>query len=161
VILYLLYQKYRFDNNSEYYLIKINERINRFKAGENEITFNADYKVMKNEIFSDRAFGNFYGIFNSFELLHKETQLSLHEHALIADLTDKRNEKIPKDIIELAKLEETINSFEAKNIFDFSRYTFQEGTPSFDPEKSKYTVARAEAYLQNYKLMSQLRISVI
>lgn len=91
MILYLLYQRYRFDNNSEYYLIKINERINRFKTGENELTFNADFKVMNNEIFSDRVFGNFYGIFNSFELLHKETQLSLHEHALIANLTDKKN----------------------------------------------------------------------
>lgn len=61
----------------------------------------------------------------------------------------------------MPKLEESIASFEASALFDFSRYTFQEGTVAFNPVESKYTMLRTAAYLENYKLVSQVRIGVV
>lgn len=47
----MLYHRHRFDANAQYYLIRINERINLFKSKQNPLTFNADFKVMSNILF--------------------------------------------------------------------------------------------------------------
>lgn len=132
----------------------------RFKSGVN-CSFNADFKVMRNELFESKGFGSFYGLFNSYELLQKEVHLTLHEQALIKSLLEKNGENLLANVAELPKLEESIATFDASALFDFSSYSFQEGGVAFNPEESKYTMFRAAAYLENYKLVSQVRIGVV
>lgn len=48
VINFLLYHRYRFEPNSEHYLLKINDSIAKFKSKERTLTFNADTKLMNN-----------------------------------------------------------------------------------------------------------------
>jgi hypothetical protein len=69
IVFFMLFHKYRFDNNSHYYLLRINKRISCFKNKQNPLTFNADFKVMANVLFNEYNFAEIYGIYNHYEVL--------------------------------------------------------------------------------------------
>ena len=92
IVFFMLFHKYRFDSNSHYYLLRINERINCFKNKQNPLSFNADFKVMANVLFNDYNFAEIYGIYNHYEVLQQEVNVYLHEQYFINQLLEKPND---------------------------------------------------------------------
>lgn len=103
VVLYFLYQKYRFYTGSDYYLQRINDRINKFVTKQKILTFNADSKVLANDLFEEFHFADFYGIFNSYKLLQAEVNLALHQSSTVNLLLQKNN--LPAELIGLKVIE--------------------------------------------------------
>ncbi len=104
VVHFMLFHKNRFDTNAHYYLLRINDRINSFKNKQNPLTFNADFKVMANVLFSDHHFAHLYGLYNHYELLQQEVSVYLHELHLINTLLDRNDEFSLENIDPLDKL---------------------------------------------------------
>jgi hypothetical protein len=92
IVFFMLFHKYRFDNNSHYYLLRINKRISCFKNKQNPLTFNADFKVMANVLFKEYNFAEIYGIYNHYEVLQYEVNVYLYEQYFINQLLEKPND---------------------------------------------------------------------
>lgn len=102
---FMLFLRGRFDSNAPNYLNSINDRILEAKNGQNPFTFNSDFKVMKNVLYSRRSFGEFYGIYNNYDVLLNEVQIYLQEANLINLFLEKStNVKVDS----LDKIEEAI-----------------------------------------------------
>ena len=53
----MFYQRHRFENNSQYYLERILGRLDKYTSNGGKLSFNADYKVMKNVLYDEHSFG--------------------------------------------------------------------------------------------------------
>lgn len=161
VILFMLFHRYRFDSNSHYYLLRVNERINSFKNKQTQLSFNADFKVMHNILFPEYRFADLYGLYNNYELLQQEVNVYLHEQYLITQLLERSNDIALESIEPLDKLDLRISAFEATALFDFSSYAFQEEQLHCSPHNSKQSLERSGKMLDIFKLLMAIRISNI
>jgi hypothetical protein len=57
-----------------------------------KLSFNADYKVMKNVLFEEYSFGDFYGLYNNYKVLRAEVSVYLHEQLLADRLLEKKSD---------------------------------------------------------------------
>lgn len=64
----------------------------KFTKNGGKLSFNADYKVMKNVLFEEYSFGQFYGVYNSHKVLKAEVSVYLHEQLLTDKLLQKKSE---------------------------------------------------------------------
>lgn len=155
MMFYMHYHRYQFEQGSEYYLTKIVRKLANIDA----LNCNSDGEVMKNQVFPDITFTDFYGLYNDPRLLHSETCIRLLEEGLI-DRIDGRKSELPYRFEDLDVHQREIDRIRPEDVLGVLRFKRYHGK-RITGRMNKRKIHLVGMELRNYKQLVDLKCDTL